>query len=391
MIDVCIIGAGPAGLMAASVIADAGYSVVITDAKPSVGRKFLMAGKSGLNLTKDEPHEQFCTQYDEAEPWLRPMLDAFGNKQVCDWATGLGQDVFTGSSRRVFPKTMKASPLLRAWLASLDTQNVTIKTRYRWLGWVGDALSFDTPDGPTSITPRATIMAMGGNSWSALGSNGEWADLLAQRGVALAPFKPSNMGFTVDWSDYMVPHFGKPIKSVALSAGSKSTHGDFVISKRGIEGSAVYALSKTLREGATLTVDLVPDVSSDILWDRLSRQKGKASRANILRKVLRLDSTKIALFNEFAGRSAINDLPIIAKSLEISPISPRPIDEAISTAGGVMHNAVDKNLMLKEIPSVFCAGEMLDWESPTGGYLITACLATGRWAGLSAVDYLAVG
>lgn len=389
MIDVCIIGAGPAGLMAASIAAKAGCSVLITEAKPSVGRKFLMAGKSGLNLTKDEPHDQFCAQYEEAEEWLRPMLDEFGKAQVCEWARNLGQEMFTGSSRRVFPTAMKASPLLRAWLAELNEHNVKIKTRHRWLGWENDALLFNTPDGAANIKARTTILALGGGSWRALGSDGLWSETLASRGIEIAPFKPSNMGFHVPWSKYMEPHFGKPIKSITATAQQKSILGEFVISKNGVEGSAIYALSKVLRNGATLQIDLLPDVSIETLQDRLSRQKGKASRANIIRKVLKLNPEKTAVFNEFSRDCTTDQIPKQAKNLTITPLTPHPIDEAISTAGGVLQSALNKNLMLKKMPSVFCAGEMLDWEAPTGGYLITACLATGRWAGLGAVNYLA--
>jgi uncharacterized flavoprotein (TIGR03862 family) len=388
MIDVCVIGAGPAGLMAAETAANRGLSVLIIDAKPSFGRKFLMAGKSGLNLSMDEVLTDFLSAYGSSTEWLRPMISKFGVDEVKLWANDLGQQLFTGSSRRIFPVAMKASPLLRAWLAQLGNLNVTFKRGWRWTGWAGDALTFDTTDGVQSVNARTTILALGGASWSRLGSDGLWSDILLKRCVALAPFQPSNMGFTVNWSPYMAEHFGSPIKNTRFTAGSFSTLGECVISDKGIEGSAIYAASRFMRDGMPLVLDLLPDQSEQVLINRIKTLPAKASRATIIRKGLRLDGAKAALLNEFGKGAVRDDLALLAKSLPITHAGPRPIDEAISTAGGVTSSAVDDKLMLKDIPSVFCAGEMLDWEAPTGGYLITACLATGQWAGNGAADYL---
>ncbi len=381
MTDALIIGAGPAGLMAADVISAAGHSVVVAEAKPSVARKFLMAGKSGLNLTKDEPFEAFLRHYHEAASTLRPMLEAFGPKDVTTWAEDLGQEMFTGSSGRVFPKVMKASPLLRAWLKRLSDQNVDIRTRWRW---TGGSYRFDTPTGPQEISPKVCVLACGGASWARLGSDGAWADWLK---TPVAPFKPTNMGFEVDWSPHMKRHFGTPVKNVALTAGDSSLRAEFVISERGLEGGGIYAVSRPMREGATLTLDLLPDMSLDDIRTRLSRPKGKMSRANFLRKALKLAPEKQALLMEF-GQPLPEDLAPLIKALPVTHTGPRPMDEAISTAGGLRFDGVDETLMLKGHPGTFAAGEMLDWEAPTGGYLLTACLATGRWAGLGAANWL---
>ncbi|MFK5997523.1 MAG: TIGR03862 family flavoprotein [Rhodobacterales bacterium] len=389
MVDLCVIGAGPAGLMAAEAVADAGYRVLVTDAKPSFGRKFLMAGKSGLNLTKDEPLADFTRAYGPSESWLLPMLTAFDNKDVSTWARDLGQEVFTGSSARIFPKTMKASPLLRAWLLRLANKGVQFKTRWQWTGWHENALAFDTPDGPETINPGATVLALGGASWPKLGSNGAWVDILAKRGIAIAPFKPANMGFTLPWSDHMRPHFGAPVKTVQLTAGNTSLRGEFIISSKGIEGSGIYALSREMRGGASLVIDLLPDTYLETLENRINRLPAKASHSTILRKALRLDAPKAALFNEFAKNLPRPNISGTAKALTICHTGPRPIAEAISTAGGIPQAALTDQLMLRQLPGTFCAGEMLDWEAPTGGYLITGCLATGRWAGQGAVRYLA--
>lgn len=381
MTDALIIGAGPAGLMAAEVISAAGHSVVVAEAKPSVARKFLMAGKSGLNLTKDEPFETFLSHYLEAAPTLRPMLEAFGPEHVTTWAEALGQEIVTGSSGRVFPKVMKASPLLRAWLTRLSEQGVEVRTRWRW---TGGNFRFDTSTGQQEVTPKVCVLACGGASWAPLGSDGAWADWL---NAPLAPFKPANMGFEVDWSSHMSRHFGRPIKNVTLSAGDTSLRAEFVISERGLEGGGIYAVSRPMREGATLTLDLLPDMSVEDIRARLSRPKGKMSRANFLRKTLKLSPEKQALLMEF-GHPLPDDLAPLIKSLPVTHAGPRPMDEAISTAGGLRLDALDDTLMLKDHPGTFAAGEMLDWEAPTGGYLLTACLATGRWAGAGARDWL---
>ncbi len=385
MLDALVIGAGPAGLMAAEELARSGRHVVVVDAKPSVGRKFLMAGKSGLNLTKDEPFEAMLARYGEASTPLRNILIGFDAEAVQDWARGLGQEVFTGSSGQVFPKTMKTSPLLRAWLVRLAEMGVEFRTRWRWIGW-GDGFEFETPEGVQTLTPKVCVLALGGASWARLGSDGAWAKLLAGKGVELASFQPANMGFCVDWSPYMAKHFGTPVKGVGLTAGDKSLRGEFVISKRGVEGSGIYAVSKAMRDGADLTLDLMPDWSVDRVRERLSKPRGKTTVMNHMRKALKLDPVKLSLLQEFARPlpAEAGALAKVIKALPVKHAGPRPMDEAISTAGGVPFSALTEGLELKVAPAVFCAGEMLDWEAPTGGYLITGCLAIGRWAGQAA-------
>ena len=384
MTDAVVIGAGPAGLMAAEQLGKAGLSVTVAEAMPSVGRKFLMAGKSGLNITKAEPSHKFLAAYGGALPVaLQASLENFGPDAVINWAEGLGQSVFTGTTGRVFPDVMKASPLLRAWLARLRDDNVQIETRWRWDGWQGDALRFDTPAGPVTATPKVTVLTTGGASWARLGANGAWAKHLADE---VAPFAPANMGFVVDWSPHMAPYLGSPVKSVGLTAGGQTTRGECVISQRGIEGGGIYMLSKAMRDGAPLTVDLLPDWPEDKIRAALRKPRGKASLSNHLRKVLRFSPVQIALLMEF-GRPLPDDLTVLIKALPITHQGPRPMDEAISTAGGVVFNALTDDLMLKRRAGVFCAGEMLDWEAPTGGYLITGCLATGRHAGIAAARH----
>jgi len=385
VLDALVIGGGPAGLMAAEELARAGRHVVVVDAKQTVGRKFMMAGKSGLNLTKDEPFETFLTRYGEAADNLRGPLEAFGPDTVQDWARELGQEVFTGSSGQVFPKAMKASPLLRAWLVRLRGQGVEFRTRWCWTGWE-DVFEFSAPDGVQVLHPKTCVLALGGASWARLGSNGAWAEMLTAKGVDLAPFQPANMGFVVDWSPYMARHFGQPVKGVAFTVNEKSRRGEFVVSKRGVEGSGIYAVSKAMREGAELTLDLLPDWPFERIAERLSKPRGKATVTNHLRKVLKLDAVKLALLQEFARPLPTGmELARVIKSLPLKHSGPRPMDEAISTAGGVRFSALTEGLELKAVPGVFCAGEMLDWEAPTGGYLLTGCLATGRWAGRAAV------
>jgi len=386
-IEALIVGAGPAGLMAASQLADAGVKVVIVDAKPSVGRKFLMAGKSGLNLTKNEPIEGFLNAYGDSRNWLEPFIREFGPEQVSLWAEGLGQEVFTGSSGRVFPKTMKTSPLLRSWMAALGQKDVEVRTRWRWTGWEGHNLCFETPEGVRTVHAKVSVLALGGASWSRLGSDGKWAEFID---APTASFRPANMGFLHKWSDFMTPFLGAPIKPVRLSVGDLSVKGEFVISARGIEGSAVYAVSKALRDSKeTLMLDLMPDLSRDAIEAKLKKPRGKNSISNHLRKTLGLKGAKSALLREVGPLPEnMSDLAARIKALPLALDGPRPIDEAISTAGGVTQAALTEDLMLKARPGVFCVGEMLDWEAPTGGYLLTACLAMGRHAGEAAAKYL---
>ncbi|SDG66524.1 TIGR03862 family flavoprotein [Sulfitobacter delicatus] len=384
-----VIGGGPAGLMAAEVMAGAGLSVTLCEAKPSIGRKFLMAGKSGLNLTKAEPFDPFLAAFEEAAPTLRPILEAFDSQAVQDWAEGLGQDIFTGSTGRVFPRAMKASPLLRAWLARLAERDVQINTRWQWQGWEGDARVFDTPAGRQTIEADVTVLALGGASWQRLGATGAWAPVLAERGVALRDFAPANVGVLVDWSSHMARHFGAALKGVAWTAGPYHSRGEAVISAKGLEGGGIYSVSRGMREGYGLSLDLLPDLSNAEVAARLAKPRGKDSQANHLRKRLKLSPAQIALAQEMA-RPLPQDAKAQADLLKALPIAHaglRPMDEAISTAGGVRLDALDTGLMLRDIPGVFVAGEMLDWEAPTGGYLINGCLATGHWAGRHAVDW----
>ncbi len=383
-----VIGAGPAGLMAAEMLGAAGLAVTVCDHKPSVGRKFLMAGKSGLNLTKVEDTEAFLNAFTDARPRLQPILAAFDAAAVHKWATGLGQTLFTGSTGRVFPTVMKASPLLRAWLARLAEAGVTFNTRWRWTGWQDGALAFDTPDGPAVLTAQVTVLAMGGASWARLGSTGAWSQILAPE-IAIARFAPANAGIAVDWSPHMNTHFGAALKAIALKSGPYRSRGEAVISAQGLEGGGIYTVSRGVREGHPLMLDLLPDQSVEKLADKLAKSRGKMSMANYLRKTLKLEGGKIALLQEMA-RPLPTEPRALARLLKALPLAHsglRPMDQAISTAGGVSFDAVDETLMLRQRPGVFIAGEMLDWEAPTGGYLISACLATGRWAGQHAAGW----
>lgn len=388
MTDTLVIGAGPAGLMAAEMLVDAGHSVTVADAKPSVGRKFLMAGKSGLNLTKAEDFDTFIASYPDAADWLKPTLQTFGPNDVIAWSETLGQDTFIGSTRRVFPKSMKASPLLRAWLNRLNEKGVIFQTRWRWIAWNGDAFTFETPNGPETTTPKATILALGGASWARLGSDGAWTTMLAEHGINTAPFQPSNMGVTVDWSGHMEPHFGSPLKNIAMTVGNETRKGECVLSKSGLEGSLVYQFSAGLRATNPVHIDLLPDQNTATLQARINKQSHKTSLANILRKSLKLDATKSALVMEFARSTPRDTLAQTVQALPILYTGTAPLDLAISVAGGVRQADLTDGFMLKSAAGTFCAGEMLNWEAPTGGYLITACLATGRAAGLAAADYI---
>ncbi|SIO21643.1 TIGR03862 family flavoprotein [Vannielia litorea] len=381
--DALVIGGGPAGLAAAEMLAAEGLRVLLAEAKPSVGRKLLMAGKSGLNLTKEE--EGFCAAF--GTDWLAPMLALFGPAEARAWAEGLGQETFVGSTGRVFPRAMKASPLLRAWIGRLA--GVEVRVRWRWRGWEGGAALFDTPEGEQRVEAGVTVLALGGASWARLGSDGAWAGVLAAEGVELAPFRPANMGFEVAWSPHMAAHFGSPVKGARLVAGAAESRGEFVVSARGLEGGGIYEVSAALRDGAPLVLDLLPEVPREEVEARLAKG-GRESVGNRLRKRLGLGDVARALVMEF-GRPLPEGAALagVVKALPVTHAGPRPMDEAISVAGGVTRAAVDEGLMLRARPGVFVAGEMLDWEAPTGGYLLTGCLATGRWAGAHAARYLA--
>lgn len=385
--EALVIGAGPAGLAAAEVLAAAGVGVLVAEAKPSVARKFLMAGKSGLNLTRDEPIDAFLAAYGPARERLFPMLDAFGPEAVQDWARGLGQEVFTGSTGRVFPRAMKASPLLRAWLARLAAGGARLETRWRWRGWDdAGAARFDTPDGARRVRAGAQILALGGASWPRLGSDGAWADILTAHGVPVTPFAPSNAALRVRWSAHMAPLFGTPVKGVAIEADGQRSRGEFVISAEGLEGGGIYALSAAVRAGATLTLDLSPDLGLEELATRLARGRSGETLANRLRRHARLSPARRALLNEF-GRPLPREPMALARRIKALPLPHAGLaglERAISTAGGVNWSAVDGGLGLARLAGVHVAGEMLDWDAPTGGYLLTACLATGRWAGRAA-------
>ncbi len=364
--------------MAAEELAKAGRNVLICEAKPSPARKFLMAGKSGLNLTKDQDFAAFLKVYGEGR--LASILGDFGPSQVADWCRGLGIEVFIGSSGRVFPKGMKASPLLRAWLGRLGAAGVELRTKWRWTGFQHGGFAFQTPDSIEILRPKVVVLALGGASWARLGSDGAWAPWLAEKGVELQGFEPANMGFSVAWSPHMAKVYGQAVKGAALCVGKRRELGEFVISAKGLEGGGIYAVSRDMRLGGALTLDFLPEVSEHKLRERLARMKPGETFANRLRK-LGLSPVAQALALEF-GRGL--DPVTATKALPIPHQGPRPLDEAISVAGGVKFSSLTNGLELTALPGVFVCGEMLDWEAPTGGYLLTACLATGRWAGRAA-------
>ncbi|CCD85528.1 conserved hypothetical protein; putative signal peptide, flavoprotein [Bradyrhizobium sp. ORS 285] len=401
--QIAIIGAGPAGLMAAEVLAEGGARVTVYDAMPSVARKFLMAGRGGLNLTHSEELTAFLSRYREAAPWLAPAIRAFSPQQLRDWCEALGEPTFVGSSGRVFPVAMKASPLLRAWLRRLDVQGVRIELRHRWTGWDDRGhLIFDTPNGPHTIAADAAVLALGGASWPRLGSDGGWVPILAAKGIAIAPLRPANCGFTVGWSDIFRDRFeGQPLKGIALSFGERSVRGEAVITRTGLEGGAVYALSAELREAiavhgeATLHVALRPDVDVADLIKKLSAPRGKQSFSNMLRKALQLSPIAIGLLQEAAKIQGLSlsslspdRLAALINAVPIELTGTAGLTRAISSAGGIARDELDANFMLRRLPGVFAAGEMLDWEAPTGGYLLQASFATGVAAGKGALKWL---
>ncbi|MCW8154993.1 TIGR03862 family flavoprotein [Stutzerimonas stutzeri] len=388
---VAIIGGGPAGLMAAEVLGQAGVAVDLYDAMPSLGRKFLLAGVGGMNITHAEDYPAFVNRYGARAGELRPLLDAFTPGALREWIHGLGIDTFVGSSGRVFPTDMKAAPLLRAWLKRLRDSGVQLHTRQRWLGWDEQgALRIVGPEGETRVEADATLLALGGGSWARLGSDGAWVPLLQNRGITIAPLQPANCGFEVaGWSAHLIEKFaGAPLKTVSLALpGAAPRRGEFVLTASGIEGSLVYALSSPIREtinrdgAATALLDLLPDRSQAQVADALAKPRGSQSMAKHLHRQLKLDGVKAALLRELTDAATFQQPQALAAAIKALPIRllrPRPLDEAISSAGGVPFEVLDDNLMLRQLPGVFCAGEMLDWEAPTGGYLLTACFASGR-------------
>ncbi|MGA1802377.1 TIGR03862 family flavoprotein [Rhizobium sp. HT1-10] len=394
--QIAIIGGGPAGLAAAEVLSQAGHAITVYDSMPTVARKFLLAGKSGLNITHAEDYRQFADRYGTSNAQLRPALDGFGPADVRAWAAGLGVETFVGSSGRVFPRAMKASPLLRAWLKRLQAAGVTVLTRHRWIGFDDGGHLFETPEGERRIACDATLLAFGGASWPRLGSDGHWTAALSGKGIGIAPFRPANCGFDVAWSEIFSERYaGAPLKSVTATSDAGTVPGEFVISRHGIEGSLVYAHAAALRDRlettgkASLLVDLAPGRSANRLAKDLARQDAKASLSTRLRKAAGLEGVKTALLRELVPAGDLGNADSLShwiKALPIPLLRPRPIAEAISSAGGITWDSVDETYMLKAMPGTFVAGEMLDWEAPTGGYLLTACFASGRAAaeGLSA-------
>ncbi len=396
-----VIGAGPAGLMAAEALAQAGLTVEVFDAMPSVGRKFLLAGVGGMNITHSEPYPAFVGRYAERQDNIDALLRDFDAEALRQWIHDLGIETFVGTSGRVFPTDMKAAPLLRAWLKRLRDSGVVIHTRHRWLGWNAEgALRMAYPQGERLLTPAVVVLALGGGSWARLGSDGSWQALLAERGVDISPLQPSNCGFEVaGWSALLKEKFaGAPLKNIALSVpGSAPRKGEFILTAQGVEGSLVYAWSAPVREAINRTgqgqllLDLLPDKPVEKVAQALARPRGSRSMAKHLHSQLGIDGVKAALLRELTDQATFADPEALAKAIKALPITlvrTRPLDEAISSAGGVRFEALDEGLMLQSMPGVFCAGEMLDWEAPTGGYLLTACFASGLRAGRAAADWL---
>lgn len=401
-----IVGAGPAGLMAAEVLAQAGVPVDVYDAMPSAGRKFLLAGKGGLNLTHSESPDLFGQRYGARRTAVAPLLQAFGAQALRDWAHALGVGTFVGTSGRVFPTDMKAAPLLRAWLHRLREAGVRFHMRHRWTGWdASGACQFTAPQGPVAVQAKVLLLALGGASWSRLGSDGAWVPWLAARGVASAPLLPANCGFDLQggWSEHFRSRYaGQPFKSVALgctdSMGQRfQRKGEFVATATGVEGSLIYAASALLRDEiarsgqAQFTLDLLPDKPADKVLAEVAHPRGSRSLSSHLKSRLGLDGIKMALLHEVLPKAAMQQPEMLAATIKAVPLTlsaARPVDEAISTAGGVPFEAMTPSLMLQALPGVFCAGEMLDWEAPTGGYLLTACFASGAAAAHGALSYL---
>ena len=404
MMKIAIIGGGPAGLMAAESAITGGAHVDLYDAMPSPARKFLLAGKGGLNLTHSEPSEPFLARYGARRAQIEPLLTAFGPHALREWARELGVETFVGTSGRVFPSDLKAAPLLRAWLRRLRHTGVRFHVRHRWTGWdERGALWFATPEGSLSVQADAVVLALGGGSWPRLGSDGSWVPLLAGRGVRVAPLRPANCGFDVAWSAHFRARYaGHPVKPVVVvgtnAEGVESRQqGEFVVTETGLEGGVIYAVSACLRDeilaqgAAVIRLDLAPDRELPRLIADLSRPRGSRSVASHLQRRANIEGVKAGLLHEVLPKEAFADSTRLAatiKSLPLRLVAPRPLEEAISTAGGITFEALDERLMIRALPGVFCAGEMLDWEAPTGGYLLTACFASGRAAGAGAVAWL---
>lgn len=400
--SVIVIGGGPAGLISAEVLIQHGLKVDVYDSMPSLGRKFLMAGRGGLNLTHSEPFELFVSRYGDRRDRVEPLLRSFGPDELREWALGLGIETFVGSSGRVFPVEMKSSPLLRVWLKRLNNAGVKFHPGHKWMGWNSDkSLKFDTSEGEKFVNADAVVLALGGGSWAKLGSDGAWVKWLDQAGAKVNPLKPSNCGFDVVWSPHFRERFnGQPLKSVVLSFGDFRQQGEFIVTKEGVQGSLVYAASASIRNEieaqgkAIIALDMSPDRSHQWLVEKLSRPRGSRSTASHLEKTVGLKGVKVGLLHEFMPKEDFVDAERIASFIKCMPIpliKPRPLDEAISSAGGVLFESLDEKLMLRAVPGTFCAGEMLDWEAPTGGYLLTACFASGRAAGRGVLKWLGDG
>ncbi|MBI5943113.1 MAG: TIGR03862 family flavoprotein [Chloroflexi bacterium] len=401
--SIAIIGGGPAGLMAAEVLSLRGVRVGVYDSMPSLGRKFLLAGKSGLNLTHSEPFEKFISRYGNRKAEVETWLKDFTPDNLREWARGLGVETFVGTSGRVFPMEMKASPLLREWLKRLAESGVNFQLRHKWNGSIATeggrlSMELETPEGIKTINADAVVLALGGGSWARLGSDGAWVYWLNQAGVKVEPLKPSNCGFDAAWSPVFKEKFdGHPIKSVVLSFGEFRQQGEFIVTKEGVEGSLIYAASALMRDEilangkAVMHLDLAPDKTEAQLIEKLNKPRGSRSMASHLEKTVGMKGVKAGLLREFVPKTEFENMERLAfyiKQLPVPLIATRPLDEAISSAGGVMFESLDQNLMLKALPGVFCAGEMLDWEAPTGGYLLTACFASGRMAGAGVMKWL---
>lgn len=402
--NVIVIGGGPAGLMAAETLVQGGAKVDLFDAMPTVGRKFLLAGKGGLNLTHAEDISDFVRRYGERQAAISTWLNEFSPQNLRQWAKNLGIETFVGSSGRIFPTDMKAAPLLRSWLHRLRQKGVQFYMRHRWTGWKNDDLRFSTPQGDVLVNADAVVLALGGASWPQLGSNGEWLPLLKAKGVAMAPLEPSNCGFEITWSDHFKTNFaGQPLSPIAISYTNEQgviarRLGQFVVTEYGVEGSLIYALSGLFRDqikakgSVRIHLDLLPDLALHRALQHCEHPRGSRSLAGHLQSRLNLRGVKTALLRELCTPETIENPVLLANAIKALPVTlnaPRAISEVISTAGGVKLEAMDSNLMLQKLPGVFCAGEMLDWEAPTGGYLLTACFASGKIAGKAALNWLA--